>query len=316
MRYRITHVTTYDYFATVPFADCRLRLTPASRDGQTLVSTEISVEPRPEHTAIEVDWFGNRVTRVSFRVPHRRLTIRQTALVDIVPRALPVAQTTPPFEVVRDAVPLGRALSPDAPVHYVFPSRFVPLAEPIESYARKSFPAGRPILAGAIELARRIKADFVYDPTATDVATPLAAAFATRRGVCQDFAQVMISGLRSLGIGAAYVSGYLRTEPPPGRPRLEGADATHAWVDVWCGETLGWIGIDPTNGILVGTDHIAIGRGRDYADVAPVTGVVTSAGGQGLSVGVDVVEVPVITEATARTGGSERPTQADAAVRW
>ena len=292
LRYRITHVTTYDYFATVPFADCRLRLTPAARDGQTVLASEVSVEPAAEESEAEVDWFGNLVTRVGFRLPHRRLTIRQTATVEVARPRPPQAQATPAFETVRDRIPLGRSLDPAAPVHFAFPSRFVPLAEPVEAYAQKSFPPGRAILAGGLDLARRIKADFAYDPTATDVTTPVATAFAAKRGVCQDFAQVMISGLRGLGLAAAYVSGYLRTLPPPGRPWLEGADATHAWVDLWCGEAFGWIGIDPTNGILIGTDHIVVARGRDYADVAPVTGVVTTAGGQGLAVGVDVVEIP------------------------
>jgi transglutaminase-like putative cysteine protease len=167
----------------------------------------------------------------------------------------------------------------------------VPLAPAVTEWTANSFPPGRSIVAGVIDLTRRIHRDFAYDPAATDVATPLARAFAARRGVCQDFAHVMIAGLRGLGLPAAYVSGYLRTEPPPGEKRLEGADAMHAWVEAWCGPALGWIGFDPTNGIVAGSDHIVVGHGRDYTDVSPVTGIILSSGTQGHSVAVDVVEV-------------------------
>jgi transglutaminase-like putative cysteine protease len=135
----------------------------------------------------------------------------------------------------------------------------------------------------------RIHSDFVYDSEATDVSTPAAEAFRVRRGVCQDFAHIMISGLRGLGLPAAYVSGYLRTLPPPGGVRLEGADATHAWVSVWCGEENGWIAFDPTNAIVVKNDHIVLAIGRDYSDVAPIDGIILAPGKQTLKVGVDVI---------------------------
>jgi transglutaminase-like putative cysteine protease len=153
----------------------------------------------------------------------------------------------------------------------------------------ESFPAGRPVLEGGLELTHRIKAEFRYDPTATDAATPTAEAFALRRGVCQDFAHVMIAGLRALGLPAAYVSGYLRTVPPPGRKRPAGADASHAWVSLWCGEAAGWQGLDPTNGIPAGLDHVSLAFGRDFADVSPVDGVIVASGGHTLSVSVDVI---------------------------
>jgi transglutaminase-like putative cysteine protease len=144
------------------------------------------------------------------------------------------------------------------------------------------------VLDAAVELMARIHADFVYDPEATDVSTPLDEMFAKRHGVCQDFAHWMIAGLRSLGIPAAYVSGYLRTRPPAGRQRLVGADATHAWVSVWCGEGQGWIDLDPTNALIVGEDHVRLAFGRDYADVAPVDGVIMASAGHTLRVAVDV----------------------------
>jgi transglutaminase-like putative cysteine protease len=137
----------------------------------------------------------------------------------------------------------------------------------------------------------RIKSDFRYDPTATAVSTPLTEAFTKRGGVCQDFAHIMIAGLRGLGIPARYVSGYIRTIPPPGKPRLEGADASHAWVSVWCGVEFGWLDLDPTNGIHVGNDHIVVAIGRDYADVSPIDGMIHGSGGQKLVVTVDVIPI-------------------------
>src|SRR5262249_52446141 len=159
------------------------------------------------------------------------------------------------------------------PAHHLFPSRLVPLDPEIRAYAAESFPARRPLLDGAIDLARRIKADFRYQPGATTVSTTPPMAFALRPGVCQDFAHIMICGLRSLGLPGAYVSGYLRTARP-GTARLEGADAMHAWVLVWAGEAAGWHGLDPTNAIAAGDDHIVLAVGRDYADIAPIAGVV------------------------------------------
>jgi transglutaminase-like putative cysteine protease len=144
-------------------------------------------------------------------------------------------------------------------------------------------------VAAVAELNNRIHADFRYDPGATEVSTPVAQAFEARHGVCQDFSQIMIVGLRGLGLPASYVSGYLRTIPPPGQPRLEGADATHAWIAVWCGSALGWIGFDPTNAMLAGDDHLVLAVGRDYADVAPIDGVILASGGQTLKVEVDVI---------------------------
>jgi transglutaminase-like putative cysteine protease len=167
----------------------------------------------------------------------------------------------------------------------------VPLDVQISDYARASFALGRPVLDGAIDMMRRIKTDFVYDIGATTVETTPAMAFALRRGVCQDFAHIMISGLRGLGLPAGYVSGYLRTVPKPGRPRLEGADAMHAWVMVWCGPQTGWRGLDPTNAIVAGEDHVVLATGRDYADVAPIDGTVFASGKQQLEVAVTVTPV-------------------------
>jgi transglutaminase-like putative cysteine protease len=194
-------------------------------------------------------------------------------------------------------------LAPASPADFLYPTARLPLASEITEYARASFTAGRPIMEAAAELMARIRADFTYDPKATDGSTPPGQAYAKRRGVCQDFANVMISGLRGVGLPAAYVTGYLRTIPPRGRPRLEGADATHAWVRLWCGERRGWIGFDPTNDIYVGNDHISLMAGRDAADAAPIEGLLLTTGEQALKVEVDVIpqdEFETATTARAR----------------
>ena len=167
----------------------------------------------------------------------------------------------------------------------------MPVLAPVTAYASTSFLPGSGILAGAVDLMHRIRNQFKYDPKATVISTPLAEVFEKRRGVCQDFAHLMIAGLRGLGLPAAYVSGYLRTIPPPGKPRLQGADATHAWVSLWCGEQMGWIGFDPTNDLLIENDHIVLAVGRDFSDVSPVDGIIVGSPKQKLGVAVDVLLV-------------------------
>jgi transglutaminase-like putative cysteine protease len=178
-----------------------------------------------------------------------------------------------------------------SPIGYVFASPLVPVLDLGTAYAATSFHLGRGILAGAVDLMHRIRTEFKYDKKATVISTPLREVFEKRHGVCQDFAHAMIAGLRGLGLPAAYVSGYLRTTPPPGKPRLQGADATHAWVSVWCGEEIGWVGFDPTNDLLVENDHIVLAVGRDFSDVSPVDGVIVGSRKQKLGVAVDVLLV-------------------------
>ncbi len=292
MRFDVTHVTVYDWGAPVPVADCRLRLTPLARHRQRVHTTDLAFDPMPDHVASERDWFGNSVTRIAFRAPHSQLTIRATATVTVDPLGALEPDRSPPWEEIARRATQSDSLAAVDPIHYVFPSRHVPLTPAVTRWTAESFPPGRPILAGLLSLTKRIHTDFRYAPGVTDVATPLGRVFEERRGVCQDFAHVMIAGLRGLGLPAAYVGGYLRTLPPPGAPRLEGADAMHAWVEAWCGPTLGWIGLDPTNAVLASDDHIVVAVGRDYAEAAPVVGILSSSGEQGLSVAVDVVEVP------------------------
>ena len=291
MIYDIRHVTTYSYESPVSFARCSLRLEPRSGSGQQLVSHAVEIRPRPTDRTIRRDFFGTHTESIQIETPHRNLRINSRSRVSVLRHAPVRTAESPAWESVRDLAFESTSLGPGSPIGYVFTSPLVPVQQSVTAYAGLSFPPGRGILAGAVELMHRIRTGFKYDPKATVISTPLEEVFEKRHGVCQDFAHVMISGLRGLGLPAAYVSGYLRTIPPPGKPRLQGADATHAWVSVWCGGALGWIGFDPTNDILVENDHIELAVGRDFSDVSPVDGIIVGSRKQKLGVAVDVLLV-------------------------
>ena len=291
MIYDIRHVTTYSYASSVSFARCSLRLKPVSDSGQQLISHSVDVRPRPASRTSRLDYFGTDTESIVIEAPHRLLRIDARSRVEVTRQAPPRDGGSPAWESVREAAFDSSTLSAGAPIGYVFESPLVPIQEPVTRYAAQSFAPARGILAGSVDLMHRVHDEFKYDSKATQISTPLAEVFEKRHGVCQDFAHVMIAGLRGLGLPAAYVSGYLRTYPPPGKPRLQGADATHAWVAVWCGNETGWIGFDPTNDILVETDHIVLAMGRDFSDVSPVDGVIVGSRRQKLGVAVDVVPV-------------------------
>ena len=255
--------------------------------------SRIELSPSAEILNERIDFHGNRICEARILKPHTRLQIALAARVAVERAPPPAPALTPAWEIVRNAAYAADLLAASSPAHYIYASRFAPLFDAATHYARESFSPGRPILEGAIELTQRIHADFAYDPDATHIATPIAQAFERRRGVCQDFAHIMIAALRGLGLAASYVSGYLRTYAAPGQARLEGADSTHAWVSVWCGPEFGFFDLDPTNAIVVGNDHIAIAIGRDYADVSPIDGVIIGAGDQDLDVSVDVKEAAI-----------------------
>ena len=297
MIYDIRHITTYAYQSPVAFSLCALRLRPTSRAGQKVLSVAVELDPPAAQRTTRACFFGNSFEIVRIDDEHRALKVSATARIAVA-RPEPPA-VTPPWEEVRQQAFGVHDLGPQSPAHFIYASRTVSLDEPVIAYARASFAPGCEILAGARDLMRRIWEDFDYDPKATLVSTPLGEAFMKKKGVCQDFAHIMIAGLRGMGLPARYVSGYLRTVPSPGKERLEGADATHAWVAVWCGPFDGWVGLDPTNNILVGDDHIILAEGRDYSDVAPIGGVILSSGGQDVSVAVDVI--PVANEDAAPT---------------
>lgn len=291
MIYDVRQATIYHYASAVAHAHHVLRLTPIDRQDQRVHAAALDITPTPVERREGHDFFGNRITWIKLDSPHEKLTVRVAARVAVDRKATVAADETPPWEEVRAAAFACGDLSPQAPAHYLFASRLVSLDPEIRDYAAESFAPERPVLDGAIELMNRIKADFVYELGATTASTTPPMSFALRRGVCQDFSHVMISGMRSLGLPAAYVSGYLRTGQVPGEAKLEGADAMHAWVLAWCGPEVGWIGLDPTNGMLAGNDHVVLAIGRDYPDVAPIDGVIVAAGGQRLEVSVQVVPV-------------------------
>ena len=289
MIYDLRHRTTYSYADPVSYARCVLRLIPISNRHQSVLDADLKVSPRPSSQDRRRGPFGEQMLTVIVDKTHNQLVIEATSRVEVHAAHIASGVTGPPWETVREAALAAPSLDADGPAVHLYPTERTPLTAEITDYARTSFPPGRPILEAVGELNRRIHAEFRYDPGATEVSTPVAEAFRARHGVCQDFAHIMITGLRGLGLPAAYVSGYLRTVPPPGQPRLEGADATHAWISVWCGPDLAWIGFDPTNAILAEDDHIILAVGRDYADVAPIDGIILASGAQSLKVEVDVI---------------------------
>jgi transglutaminase-like putative cysteine protease len=289
--YDIRHVTSYSYESSVSFARCSLRLEPRTGDGQQLVSHSVDIRPKPADRTVRRDFFGTHTESILIETAHRNLRIDSRSRVSVSRQAPGRAAPSPAWESVRDVAFEATSLGPASPIGYVFASPLVPVQRPVTAYAALSFPPGIGILAGAVDLMHRIRTEFKYDPKATVISTPLKEVFEKRHGVCQDFAHVMIAGLRGLGLPAAYVSGYLRTIPPPGKARLQGADATHAWVSLWCGAEIGWVGFDPTNDILIENDHIELAVGRDFSDVSPVDGIIVGSRKQKLSVAVDVLLV-------------------------
>jgi transglutaminase-like putative cysteine protease len=289
MMYRLRHLTTYSYSKPVSFARCALRLSPQQSQAQTVRGVDIKISPGPSRTRQHVGPFGELVITAIIEAPHRELQIEARSDVAVSRPVLLPGMSGPAWETVREQAFGSMSLDAHAPAQFIYPTAMAPVHPALTAYVADDFTPGRPIVEAAHALSRRIWAEFAYDPKSTSVSTPAIEAFRTRRGVCQDFAHIMIAGLRGLGLPAAYVSGYIRTLPPPGQPRLEGADATHAWVDLWCGNGLGWIGFDPTNALIVAGDHIVLATGRDYADVAPIGGVVLGPGEQKIAVAVDVI---------------------------
>ncbi|MFT4025380.1 MAG: transglutaminase family protein [Novosphingobium sp.] len=291
MTYKVRHVTEVRYDAPVNLARFNLRLKPAGWPGQTLVEHRLTVAPEPKAIVSEAGPFIVNLARLTLDRPTASLTVTsEFTVVEQRPAIAPDAPS-PRLAEVRSAAQRARSLAAEDPSGYLFASRIAVPSTEIAAWAEPILGDDRPILAAASELMQRIHDDFTYDSKATSANTPPLQAFRERRGVCQDFAHIMIVALRHFGVPAAYVSGYLRTLPPPGKPRLVGADATHAWVNVWCGGSLGWVGFDPTNAIVVANDHIFTAMGRDFADVSPVDGVFIGGRGQRMKVSVDVSPV-------------------------
>ena len=289
MRLNVVHETHYSYSNPVVVSQQLLHLTPRELPWQQCHAHDLDVAPKPGEFSERTDFFGNRAARLLIAEPHEELRVRATTTVSVAPRgqralALPQA----PWEAVRDRLraPGGPALVEAA--GFLNESPHVETSRELADYGAQSFARGRGARDAAIDLVRRIHADFKFDKTATSVSTPLREVMKRRRGVCQDFAHLMIGALRSLALPARYVSGYLLTEPPPGRPRLVGADASHAWVAAYCGEAAGWIDLDPTNNCVVDDAHVTLGWGRDFGDVMPMHGVILGGGEHKLAVHVTV----------------------------
>ncbi|MFZ0609924.1 MAG: transglutaminase family protein [Xanthobacteraceae bacterium] len=289
MNYDVRQTTTCSYATPVAHARHVLRLTPVSRDGERVHVAALQIVPEPAHRREGADFFGNRLTWIEINEPHETLTIKLSARVAV--DAPPKPAPTPAWETVREDAFATGDIGPLSPAHFLFPSRMVSLDPEIRDYVRQSFAPARPVLAAAIELIGRLKADIAYEIGATTVTTMPPMSFALRRGVCQDFAHIMISGLRGIGLPAAYVSGYLRSAQRADANRLQGSEAMHAWVLLWCGPATGWIGLDPTNAILASDEHVTLAVGRDYTDVAPMDGVILGSGGQRIAVAVAVTPV-------------------------
>lgn len=286
-RYALRHVTTYRYAAPVDIAQHMLHLVPRAVPGQLVESFALEVSPVPTHRVEGEDHYGNGVTWLSVEAPHAALEVTLEAVVQVGFPAPPAMADTPPWEVVRDAVATTAGVEA---AEFALPSALAPADPGAGAYAAESFAPGRPVLAGLLELTSRIRRDFAFKPGVTTISTPVSQVLSTRAGVCQDFAHVMIAGLRAIGLPARYMSGYVRTRPPPGQKRRQGADQSHAWVGCWMGPGLGWVDLDPTNDLVVQDEHVLLGWGRDYADISPVKGILLGGGKQTLGVSVDLVE--------------------------
>lgn len=297
----ISHVTHYDYASRVDLAMHLLHLQPLSRADQQLEDFRLDIDPPATRNQASLDYFGNPQHHLTLTTPHHALTVRAESRVRRLAAATPKPSASPTWENVRAAMRY-RAGQPWLPAaEFCFPSAFVPLHPAFQAYAQLEFTPGRPLLEAAIGLMARIHHEFTYATASTDLTTPALEAFSRRQGVCQDFAHIMIACLRSLGLPARYVSGYLLTQPPPGQPRLLGVDASHAWLAVWCPQH-DWVELDPTNNLIAAQSHAVIACGRDYADVAPLRGVIQGGGSHTLSVAVSVVpegETPVEPSASA-----------------
>ena len=290
-RLTVCHVTCYDYDAPVEVAQHSAWLRPRDTDTQQVLGWTLQIEPSPE-SAVQGsrDAFGNWRHGFSHSQVHEMLTVTSRFQVRLAVAEAPDLAASPPWEQVVQALRYRAGLTQPEAVQFALGSAFAPQAAALADFARDLFTPDRPLLAAASALMNRVHERMVYKPLSTDVATDALQALKQGQGVCQDFAHLMIGALRSLGLAARYVSGYLLTHPPPGQPRLVGADASHAWLTVWC-PVHGWVALDPTNDLLVGQDHVTLAWGRDYADVAPLRGVIRGGGSAPPKVAVTVAPI-------------------------
>ena len=291
MRYQVCHKTTYKYELDVPVSYHLARLKPRDIPGQVCLANALAVEPLPVVVTEYLDYYSNPTQFLIVEGGHRRLVFTSRSLIEHTPAPSPEPSSTPPWQQVRKDCCGHSHQDTLAAGDFGWPSPLVPTAPEYADYAAASFPTDRPLWEAVLHLTQRIYTDFTFDPKATTTATPLSQVFKQKRGVCQDFAHLQIACLRSLGLPARYVSGYLETIPPPGKPRLQGADASHAWVACYC-PGHGWLGVDPTNNVAPDGRHLTVAFGRDFGDVSPLRGILIGSGRHNLQVSVDVLPVP------------------------
>lgn len=291
MLYDLTLHMGYIYDVAAAGGRHTLRIMPLSLPNrQRLVAGSIAIEPQPEERTSYTDFFEHPAITFAYRSPHEKLDIRMQARIHVEAPAMTV-DFSPLLESLKEELAGYWSLEPNSPHHFTGKSPRLPESSDIAAYAREQVLPSMTVHQIAKALCARIFKDFKYDAKATTVDTSPNEAFALKKGVCQDFSHIMIVALRSLGIPAGYVSGFLRTIPPPGKERLAGADAMHAWVRIWCGKTMGWVELDPTNNVPAGSDHVVVGYGRDYSDVAPVIGVLKGYGNHSTVQAVDLVPI-------------------------
>jgi transglutaminase-like putative cysteine protease len=290
MMFDVSHRTHYVYSQPVVQSQHLIHMSPRPCARQTVRHHSLIVEPAPALRQESIDAFGNPVVMLDIEIPHRELILHARSTIAVTrPRAFEPSHSTPWNLLDAHIAASGRSLDLDV-IQYRCASRLTTANLDIEDYAAQSFKPGRPVLDAVAELNLRIHSDFKFDPTATDISTPISQVFKQRRGVCQDFAHLALACVRAMRIPARYVSGYILTHPPPGQARLQGADASHAWISVWSPEE-GWSDFDPTNGLIVANEHITIAHGRDYDDISPIGGVLLGGGEHTVAVGVDVLPV-------------------------
>ncbi len=287
MKYEVSHVTEYVYSQPVSISHHLLHMTPRSCSHQVTHRSALVIEPAPAVSADGIDYFGNPTTFMIVQKSHEALTVRAKSMIDVETAPSPEPGGTVPWDQIPDQLKADSSKPMLDIAQYRYASPFTSSGQEVRGYAGASFSPGLPVLEAALDLTSRIFRDFAYDGSATDVSTPVDEVMRLRRGVCQDFAHLQIACLRSLGLPARYVSGYLLTHPPEGQEKLVGADASHAWLSIWC-PGHGWVDLDPTNDLIPGDEHITLAWGRDYGDVSPVNGVMVGGGEHDVKVAVDV----------------------------
>jgi transglutaminase-like putative cysteine protease len=288
MIYDVSHRTTYIYAKPVLRSEHVVHVTPLSGPRQSVHRHNLLIEPAPSANTAITDYFGNAGTILTIEDEHSELVIHARSTVEVHARDHPIPGLSTAWEQVPGKARRGNGELDVGVLQFTSASRHTRVVPEAVAYARPSFPAHRPVLEAALDLTERIYRDFKFDSTATDISTPISHVLAERRGVCQDFAHLAITCCRAFGLPARYVSGYLLTYPPPGAEKLQGADASHAWLSVWAPEA-GWVDFDPTNGIMPAEEHITVAYGRDYDDVSPISGVLLGGSRQTMDVAVDVV---------------------------